>query len=55
MSEKEIIEGVAEATAKHLPKTTASVDAALSSIVNIFDVLLTPFQALKEYKDFRME
>lgn len=55
MDEKKIIEGTAEAVAHHLPKTTTSIDMALSSIVNIFDVLLSPFQMLKEYKDFKID
>ena len=55
MKEKEIIEGVANATAKHLPATTKSLDNALSSIVNIVDLLLTPFQAAKIYKDAKIQ
>lgn len=54
MSEKEIIEGTAGAVAKHLPKTTKAADNVLSSIVDIFDIILTPFQVLKVYKDIKM-
>ncbi len=55
MSKKELIEGTAEAVAKHLPKTTSSIDNVICSIVDIFDTLLTPFQALKIYKDAKIK
>ena len=54
MSKKEIIEGTANAISKNLPKTVAAVDNVVSSIVDIFDVILTPFQALKLYRDAKM-
>ena len=55
MDENKNIGGIIDSTAKHLPKTTSTADSIISSILGIFDVLLTPFQALKEYKDFKMK
>ena len=55
MNEKETIKDVAETVANHLPKTVAAADGVLSSIVGILDVLLTPFQALKVYKDAKLD
>ena len=55
MSKKEIIEGTAEVVVKHLPKTTSSIDNVVCSIVDIFDTLLAPFQALKIYKDAKIK
>ena len=47
MKEKEIIEETANAVTNHLPKTTSAIDNVFSSIVNVFDVLFTPFQMVK--------
>ncbi len=55
MKEKEIIEATADAVANHLPKTTSAIDNVFSSIVNVFDVLFTPFQMAKIYKDSKLE
>lgn len=55
MKEKEIIEGTANAVANHLPKTTSAIDNVFSSIVNVFDVLFTPFQMAKIYKDSKLD
>lgn len=55
MEKVELIKETASLAAEHLPKTTNSVDNVVASIVNIFDVLLTPFQYLKLYKDYKME
>lgn len=55
MKEKEIIEGTAKAVSENLPKTTSAIDNVLSSIINVFDVLFTPFQMAKIYKDSKLE
>lgn len=55
MKAKETIEGTAKAVAENLPKTTSSVDNVFSSIVNVFDILFTPFQMAKIYKDSKLE
>jgi len=55
LSEKEIIEGTANAIAEHLPKTAETADSVLSTVIGIFDVMLTPFQMLKIFKDSKMK
>ena len=45
---------VKEVTDK-LPKTTSAFDNVLSTVVNVFDVLLTPFQIAKIYKDQKLD
>ena len=55
MGKEKIIKEAAEAVASHLPETTSAIDKAVSSIVGVLDVLLAPFQALKIYKDAKLE
>ena len=55
MKEKDIIEGVVDSTFKHLPKTTSAADEALSSIVDIANILFAPFKMAKIFTDAKLE
>lgn len=54
MSKKDKAE-VITAVADKLPKTVSAVDSVLSTVVGVFDLLLTPFQIAKIYKDAKLE
>ena len=54
MSKNEKVEIIKEAMDK-LPKTVTALDNVLSTVVNVFDLLLTPFQIAKIYKDAKVE
>ena len=55
MDKKESVINTIDSVAKNLPKTTNGVDNILSTIIGLFDVALTPLQALIEYKKIKME
>ena len=54
MIKKDQIE-VVNAVADKLPKTVSALDTVLSTVVNVFDLLLAPFQIAKIYKDAKVE
>lgn len=54
MGKKDQIE-VINAVADKLPKTVSALDGVLSTVVGVFDLLLTPFQIAKIYKDQKLE
>ena len=54
MSKKDRIE-VVNAVADKLPKTVSAIDSVLSTVVGVFDLLLTPFQIAKIYKDQKLD
>lgn len=54
MSKKDQIE-IVNAVADKLPKTVSALDTVLSTVVGVFDLLLTPFQIAKIYKDKKLD
>lgn len=54
MNKKDQIE-VVNAVADKLPKTVSALDTVLSTVVGVFDLLLTPFQIAKIYKDQKLD